>query len=122
LAKCVGKLVPVQADASKAARPSAREQREKKEKAVARVEIPPRYRGPTDGLDCIDVEADTVRACIEAVDAQYPGFRELVLDGEGNLRRFVTLFLNGEAVARHVVDTPVTKHDEIQIMAAAAGG
>ncbi len=87
-----------------------------------KVEVPPRYRGPTSGLSLVEVEADTVRSCIEAVEAEHPGFRELILDGEGNIRRFVRLFVNAEALDRDAVDAPVAESDRVQILAAAAGG
>jgi molybdopterin synthase sulfur carrier subunit len=89
---------------------------------VPKVEVPPRYRGPTRGLSLVDVEADTVRSCIEAVEADHPGFRELILDGDGNLRRFVRLFVNDEALDWDAVDTPVAHDDCIKVLAAAAGG
>jgi molybdopterin synthase sulfur carrier subunit len=86
------------------------------------VEVPPRYRGPTSGLALIEVEANTVRRCIEAVESEYPGFRELILDGAGKLRRYVRIFVNGAAVERDAVDTPVADGDQLQILASAAGG
>ena len=89
---------------------------------MPKVEVPPRYRGPTGGSSLIEVDADTVRSCIEAVEAEHPGFRELILDSEGNLRRFVRLFLNGEVLDRDAVDAPVADTDRIQVLAAAAGG
>jgi len=89
---------------------------------VPRVEVPPRYRGPTRGVALVDVEADTVRSCIEAVETRYPGFRELIFDREGNLRRYVRLFVNGDALDRNGVDTPIAEGDRIGILAAAAGG
>ena len=89
---------------------------------MPKVEVPARYRGPTGGLSLIEVDADTVRSCIEAVEAEHPGFRELILDSEGNLRRFVRLFLNGEVLDRDAVDAPVADTDRIQVLAAAAGG
>jgi molybdopterin synthase sulfur carrier subunit len=89
---------------------------------MPKVEVPPRYRGPTRGLGLIEVDAETVRTCIEAVEAQYSGFHELILDRDGNLRRFVSLFVNGEAIDRKAVDTPVAPADHIQILASAAGG
>ncbi len=89
---------------------------------MPKVAVPPRYRGPTSGLGLIEVDADTVRSCIEAVELEHPGFRELVLDSEGNLRRFVRVFVNGEALDRDAVDAPVANADRIQILAAAAGG
>ena len=89
---------------------------------LPKVEVPPRYRGPTRGLALIEVDADTVRSCIEAVEAEHPGFRALILDSEGNVRRFVRLFVNGEALERDAVDTPVADADHVQFLAAAAGG
>ena len=89
---------------------------------MPKIEVPPRYRGPTRGLDLIEVDADTVRSCIEAVEAQHHGFRELILDSDGNVRRFVRVFVNGEALDRDAVDAPVADSDHIQILAAAAGG
>jgi molybdopterin synthase sulfur carrier subunit len=70
----------------------------------------------------VDVDADTVRSCIEAVEAEHPGFGELVLDRDGKLRRFVRLFLNGDALDRDALDTAVAGEDRIQVLAAAAGG
>ncbi len=89
---------------------------------MPKVAVPPRYRGPTSGLGLIEVDADTVRSCIEAVEAEHPGFRELVLDGDGNLRRFVRLFVNGEELDRDAIDAPVADADHVQVLAAAAGG
>ena len=89
---------------------------------MPKVEVPPRYRGPTGGLGIIEVDADTVRSCIEAVEAEHPGFRTLILDGDGNLRRFVRLFVNGEALDRGALDAPVADADHVQVLAAAAGG
>ena len=89
---------------------------------MPQVEIPPRYRGPTGGVSLVEVEAPTVRDCIAAVEARYPGFAELILDRDGNVRRYVRLFLNGEALARDAVDAPTGAGDHLQILASAAGG
>lgn len=86
------------------------------------VVIPPPYRGPTGGLDRIAVEASTVRECIQAVGARYPGFAEQVLDAQGRVHRFVNLFVNGEEIARDAVDTPLGAEDQVEILAAIAGG
>lgn len=86
------------------------------------VEVPPRYRGPTGGRPRISVDAGTVRGCIDAVEADYPGFRELVFEADGSLRRYVRLFLNGDALAADEVDARVGADDRVQILAARAGG
>jgi molybdopterin converting factor small subunit len=86
------------------------------------VEIPPRYRGPTNGVSALDVEGDTVRACIDAVEARYPGFSELIFDVDGEIRRYARLFLNGDAIAQGGADVPIANTDTVQILASAAGG
>ena len=89
---------------------------------MPQVEVPPRYRGPTNGRSQIEVDGDTVRRCIEAVEVQYPGFLELVFDADGELRRYVRLFLNDDALDRDAADAPVAVSDRVQILASAAGG
>ena len=64
------------------------------------VVVPPPYRGPTAGEGEIRVRAATVRACIEAVEARYPGFLPQVLDAHGRVHRFVNLFVNGDEIER----------------------
>ncbi len=86
------------------------------------VHIPPRYRGPTKGERLVEVTGGTVRECIEAVDARYPGFGELVLDANGEVRLFATLFVNGEELDRAAVDREVAESDRIEVLAAVAGG
>jgi molybdopterin synthase sulfur carrier subunit len=86
------------------------------------IHIPPRYRGPTNGERRVEVAGATVRECIEAVDARYPGFGELVFDAEGRIRMFATLFVNGDELDREAGDTRVADDDQIEILAAVAGG
>ncbi len=86
------------------------------------VKIPPPYRGPTLGRESVEVEGATVRACLEAVGAQFPGFGEQIFDASGAVHRFVTLFINGDEIDRKEVDKPVAETDEVEILAAIAGG
>jgi molybdopterin converting factor small subunit len=89
---------------------------------VPQIEVPARYRVPTGGVATIAIDGSTVRACLEAAEAKYPGFGELVLDRSGELRRFVKLFVNGDQLASDALDSPVASDDTISVLAAAAGG
>ena len=89
---------------------------------MPQVEVPSRYRVPTKGEATIQVDADTVRGCIEAVEARYPGFQELIIDSKGEMHRFVRLFVNGDELERDALDRAVGPDDHIAILAAAAGG
>lgn len=89
---------------------------------MAEVQIPPRYRGVTLGVKQVKVEAETVAACLEEVEGLYPGFLELVLSSDGELRKFVRLFLNGEELPRVGLKAPVGADDSLAIVTSAAGG
>jgi molybdopterin converting factor small subunit len=89
---------------------------------VPEVEVPSRYRIPTQGEALIEVDASTVRTCIEAVEARYPGFQELILDKKGELTRFVKLFVNGEQLDRDALDSSVSGKDRVSVVVSAAGG
>ena len=89
---------------------------------MPRVKIPPPYRGPTQGKAVIEVVGESVRACIEAVEAECPGIAELIFDASGRVQPFVTLFINGEEIGRGEADTRVDADDEVEILAAIAGG
>lgn len=84
--------------------------------------VPTAYRAPTRGVGEVPVEGATVIDCLLAVEAQYPGFRELVLDDDGRLHRFVRLFVNGESLDRKNLDQPLAAEDRLEVLAAIAGG
>lgn len=86
------------------------------------VVVPPPYRGPTQGESRIEVEGGSVRECIEAVGRKFPGFVEQVMDADGNVHRFVNLFVNGDEIDREAIDVPVGPEDRVEILAAIAGG
>ena len=66
-----------------------------------------------------EVTGATVRECLDAVEARYPGFRAQVLDDAGQVHRFVRLFVNGEPAG---LDQPVEGPDSVEVLAAIAGG
>ncbi|HEY8120979.1 MAG TPA: MoaD/ThiS family protein [Myxococcota bacterium] len=86
------------------------------------VRIPPPYRGPTQGHASVDVDGATVGACLDAVERKHPGFLAQVVDDDGNVHRFVKLFKNGEQVQRDPLRTPLAATDDLEIIAAIAGG
>lgn len=89
---------------------------------MATVVIPPPYRGPTQGEERIEVAGRTVRDCIDAVDARYPGFRPMILDASGKVHRFVKLFRNGDQLDGDVLAARIDDGDQLEVLAAIAGG
>ena len=86
------------------------------------VTIPPPYQGPTHGVARVEVDGATVESCLRSVGDLYPGFIEMVIDERGVVHRFVKLFVNGDEIDRAALDTPVAAGDEVEILAAVAGG
>lgn len=89
---------------------------------MPKVVIPPPYRGPTGGVDSLEVEGSSVGACLESVEHAHPGFLAQVCDAEGRVHGFVRVFRNGEPLEGEVLEAPVSEGDEIEILAAIAGG
>ena len=77
----------------------------------------------TDNLDTVEVEGATIQELLTGLDTRYPGIGERLLDAQGNVRRFVNIYVNGEDV-RFLQDkeTPVKSGDEVSIVPAIAGG
>ena len=87
------------------------------------VRIPPVLRTATGGQKQVEVAGDTVREVIGGLVAAYPGLASQLLAGDGDLNRFVNVFLNDTDV-RHLqaLDTPVADHDTVLLLPAMAGG
>jgi molybdopterin synthase sulfur carrier subunit len=86
------------------------------------VRIPPPYRGPTQGTAELRVEGASVLECLEAVERKFPTFLPQVLDEDGNVHRFVKLFRNGTQLTREPLREPLAPGDDLEIIAAIAGG
>ena len=90
---------------------------------MPRVIVPPPYQGPTKGQQRIEVEGSTVKECLDAVSDRFPGFSDQIFDASGKIHRFVDLFLNGEELDRRkALDREVSDGDDVEILAAIAGG
>ena len=90
---------------------------------MSSVRIPPTMRTATAGAKIVDVGGETVREVVGRLVATYPGLAQQLLDGEGELNRFVNVFLN-ETDVRHLggLDAPVGDRDQVLLLPAMAGG
>ena len=87
------------------------------------VRIPTPLRRVTDGQAKLEIDAPSVRGIIDRLEADFPGFRERLVDETGELRYFVNIYLNGEDVRfLQGMDTATATGDEISIVPAVAGG
>jgi molybdopterin synthase sulfur carrier subunit len=76
-----------------------------------------------DGQREFDAEGATVAELIDNIESQYPGFRGQIADDNGELHRFVSIYINDEDIRfLSGKDTPVSEGDTISFLPALAGG
>ena len=88
------------------------------------VRIPAPLRKVTGERDVVTADAGgSLLEIISRLDQEYPGLKERICDENGELRRFVNLYINGEDVRfLSGLETPVKAGDEVSIVPAVAGG
>ena len=91
---------------------------------AVKVKVPTPLRGLTNNQDMVSADgAGTIGEAIQNLEQQFPGMRERLLDDQGELRRFVNIYLNGEDIRfLDGLNSPVKDGDELSIVPAVAGG
>jgi sulfur-carrier protein len=87
------------------------------------VRIPTVLRKHTNGQKAVQGAGETVREVLTGLDPTYPGLAEAVIAEDGNLARFVNMYVNDEDV-RYLgaLETEVKDGDVVSILPAVAGG
>jgi molybdopterin converting factor small subunit len=87
------------------------------------VRIPPVLRAQVGGSKQVEVSGDTVGGVLEALVGLHPSLREQLLTADGELNRFVNVYVNGRDVRyERGLDTPVGAADTVVLLPAMAGG
>lgn len=90
---------------------------------MASVYIPTPLRRLTGGLSKVEAQAADVAQLLDDLEARYPGLRQRICEEDGNIKRFVNLFVNGEEIrALRGLRTPLRNGDEVFIIPAMSGG
>lgn len=90
---------------------------------MATVYVPTPLRRLTGGQSKVDAAGENIGALLHAVESQYPGIAEKVLDEDGNIKRFINVFVNDDEVGSlQGLETPVGESDKVSIVPAMAGG
>ncbi len=90
---------------------------------MATVLIPTPLRRLTGGQSKLTLSGENVGQLLRAVDTQYPGVADKVFDTDGNVKRFINVFLNEDEIrSLQGLDTPVGENDKVSIVPAMAGG
>jgi molybdopterin converting factor small subunit len=90
---------------------------------VSTVHIPAVLRANVGGAKSIEIEGDSIRSVVRGLVERHPSLGGQLLTDEGDLNRFVNVYVNGQDV-RYLagLDTPVAGSDEVRLLPAMAGG
>ncbi len=90
---------------------------------MSTVKLPPVLRKLSGGAKQVEVEGATVGEVLDALDRKFTGMKKQLLTDDGEIARFVNIFLNDEDV-RYIqgLVTPVKSGDTVVILPAMSGG
>ncbi len=88
-----------------------------------KVRIPTPLRSLTNGSEEITVEGSSIKEVVDNLETQHNGFKERLCDENGQIRRFINIYLNDEDIRfKDNQETQVSDGDQISIVPAIAGG
>ena len=90
---------------------------------MSTVFIPSVLRANVGGVKSLEVPGDSIRDVVGTLIEQHPSLSTQILTDDGDLNRFVNVYVNGQDV-RYLagLDTPVAPADEVRLLPAMAGG
>lgn len=90
---------------------------------MSTVRIPSVLRAAAGGNKQLELAGASVGDVVEGLVAEYPSLRGQLLTEDGELNRFVNVYVNGQDV-RYLdgLATPVGERDEVRLLPAMAGG
>ena len=90
---------------------------------MSRIWIPQVLRASVGGVKTIDLEGSSVGDLIRALVSRHPSLQDQLLTPDGELNRFVNVYVNGQDV-RYLegLQTAVEPRDEVRLLPAMAGG
>ena len=87
------------------------------------VKIPPVLRSQVGGEATVETTGGTVGEVLQALVGEYEGLQSQLFDAQGDLNRFVNVYLNDEDVRLlDGLDTSASDSDTVVILPAMAGG
>jgi sulfur-carrier protein len=87
------------------------------------IKVPPVLRSQTDGEAEVSVEGGTVGDALRGLAERFPSTRDQLFSPEGDLNRYVNIYLNDEDVrVLDGLDTSTADADTVVILPAMAGG
>ena len=85
--------------------------------------MPPVLRPQVGGARQVEVSGATLREALDDLFAQFPAVRDQIVDAEGQINRFVNVYVSNEDVRLgQGLDTPVPDGSTVIVLPAMAGG
>ena len=90
---------------------------------MALIKIPPVLRPSVGGEKEVTADGADVRAVLRTLAEPHPDTRSQLFGADGNLNRYVNVYLNDEDVrVLEGLETPVGESDVLNVLPAMAGG
>lgn len=90
---------------------------------AVKVRIPTPLRSMTGGNSEVEGEGRTVSDLMQDLDRRYPGLARRLFTEDGNIQRFINVFVNDEDIRfLNGLATELSDGDEVSIIPAIAGG
>ena len=87
------------------------------------VRLPTLLRPNAGGAAVLSADGSTVAEVFQAVVAEHPGLASNLVDGDGQLHKFVNVYRNDDDIRYlDLLDTKVADGDVISVLPAVAGG
>ncbi len=87
------------------------------------VHIPTALRAHVNEQAQVDLEAGTIQELLDRLVAEHPGLKGRLLDDQGELNKFVNVYVNDEDVRfLDNLGTPVKPGDAVTLVPSIAGG
>ena len=85
--------------------------------------MPPVLRPQVGGARQVEVSGATLREALDDLFAQFPAVRDQIVDAEGQINRFVNVYVSNEDVRLgQGLETPVPDGSTVIVLPAMAGG
>ena len=91
--------------------------------SCVRVELAALLRSYTGGASIVEANGATLGEVLDDLDRRFPGIKERIVTGGGDLHRFVNVYVNAEDI-RYLgsLKAEVQEGDTVSILPAVAGG
>ncbi len=87
------------------------------------VRIPAQLRTLTGGSRLLELTGSTISELIDDLESKHPGFKERLLDANGEPSSFIGIYVGGNDIRfLSGLDTEIDNDTEVSIVPAASGG